>query len=90
MVKSKTHQPKGRTPHFSRSESKIEEAVLTEKDVEKTYTGLDKEIAEQFIEKCETKKPTLYTLSSKTSCDYSSSSFAPTATTSNFESQLVK
>ncbi|XP_045476100.1 uncharacterized protein LOC123681836 [Harmonia axyridis] len=89
MPKSKTfpHRPREKTPRLSRSRSRSQprtpEVVLTERDVAKTYTGLDKEIAEQFIERCENKKPDSSTVSSKTSCDHScSSSSMPTASTS--------
>ncbi|KAL3274427.1 hypothetical protein HHI36_015815 [Cryptolaemus montrouzieri] len=95
------HRPIEKTPRpsrsRSRSRSKTREESPTEKEVARTYTGLDKEIAEQFIERCETKKANTNSLSSKTSCDNSSSSEttadssgAPTETTTNSKEFLVK
>ncbi|XP_044758534.1 uncharacterized protein LOC123316499 [Coccinella septempunctata] len=97
MPKFKTYprRPREKTPRLSRSrsrsQSKTPEQTLTERDVAKTYTGLDKEIAEQFIERCETKKTNSTTTSGKKkSCDNSSSSSAPTASTNNSKAPLVK
>ncbi|KAK9882957.1 hypothetical protein WA026_001175 [Henosepilachna vigintioctopunctata] len=84
------HRPREKTPRpsrsRSRSRSKTREETLTEVDVAKTYTGLDKEIAEQFIERCETKKTACGTSSTKTSCDNSSSSSGPTTALSSYDS----
>lgn len=51
----------------SRSRSKSKEKQITEQDVVRTYTGLDRTIAEEFIDICDSKNTSLCSCSNSSS-----------------------
>ncbi|KAJ8935349.1 hypothetical protein NQ318_015504 [Aromia moschata] len=66
--KSKSREP---TPRRSRSKSKSRERQITDEDLARTYTGLDKTMAEEFIDICESRNNSLcsdYSNSCTSSC----------------------
>ncbi|KAK9687057.1 hypothetical protein QE152_g36730 [Popillia japonica] len=71
LPKSQKEKPsaaayKKRQRSRSRSRSKSKERCVTTEEVAKTYTGLDRTIAEEFIDMCESRNNSL--CSSETSC----------------------
>lgn len=74
MRKKHAKQPprpqKQEKPRKSRSKSK--EKTLTTEDVTKTYTGLDRTIAEEFIEICDSRNTSLCSNSSTSESSQSS------------------
>ncbi|KAJ8984668.1 hypothetical protein NQ317_015759 [Molorchus minor] len=63
--KSREREP---TPKRSRSTSKSQERQVTEEDLARTYTGLDRTMAEEFIDMCESRNNSLCSDFSCSSC----------------------
>lgn len=68
----------------NKSKSKTKERVLTSEDVAKTYTGLDRVIAEEFIQICDSRNTSLCNDSScQSSCQCQSGCTACTSSCSS-------
>ncbi|KAK4874705.1 hypothetical protein RN001_014065 [Aquatica leii] len=73
-----------RKPRKNRSKSKSKEKQITTEDVVRTYTGLDRTIAEEFIDICESRNTSLSSdVSCQSSCHSSSCTCASNSNNCN-------
>lgn len=76
-------------PEHKKKVKKYKERQITTEDVARTYTGLDRTIAEEFIEICDSRNMSLCSNSSCQSCCNNSGCSACTSSSNTTNSELT-